>query len=144
LTISFLSEGWNGYGLTHLDILRDCYREISNLGGNLVVIVQAGHEEVLEMAQYFNLPFTLLADPTNQIAKQLGTYSEEKAVWNSVAGITEDVPLPATYVIDKKGRIIYHAVDENFTEPFSPSEMLGAVFSATHNIPYSINYEVVA
>ena len=144
LTISFLSEGWNQYGLDHLNVLRNCYQEVSSLGGNLLVIVQAGHEEVAEMAQYFNLPFTLIADPTNQIAKQLGTYSEEKAVWDRVAGISEDVPVPATYVIDKKGRIIYHSIDEDFTEPFSPSEMLGAVFSAAKNIPYSINYQVAA
>ncbi|PWK27626.1 AhpC/TSA family protein [Arcicella aurantiaca] len=144
LTISFLSEGWNQYGLNHLNTLSECYQEISSLGGNLLVIVQAGHQEVTQMARYFNLPFTLIADPTNQIAKQLGTYSEENAVWDRIAGITEDVPIPATYVIDKKGRVIYHSIDEHFTKPFSPSEMLGAVFSAAHNIPYSIHYQVAA
>lgn len=144
LTISFLSEGWNQYGYKHLGVLRESYCEISNLGGNLLVIVQAGYEEVLEMAQYFNLPFTLIADPTNQIAKQFGIYSEEKAVWDRIAGITEDVPLPATYVIDKQGRIVYHAIDEDFSQPFSPSEMLGAVFSAANNIPFSICYQVAA
>jgi len=144
LTISFLSGGWNEYGLKHLNILKASYQEILALGGDLLVIVQASLEETKELVAYFNVPFNVVADPNNQIAKQFGVYSQEYAVWDRIAGISEDVPVPATYVISQQGRIVYDAIDEDFSKPFSPSEMLGAVFSAANNIPYSIKYRAVA
>lgn len=143
LTISFLSGGWNEYGLKHFNTLKASYQEIIALGGDLLVVVQASKEETQELVEYFNLPFNVIADSTNQIAKQFGIYSQEFAVWDRIAGISEDVPVPATYVINQQGRIIYDAIDENFSKPFSPSEMLGAVFSAARNIPYSIKYRAV-
>lgn len=144
LTVSFLSGGWNEYGLKHLNILKDSYKEILALGGELLVVVQASLEETKELVSYFDVPFNVVADPNNQIAKQFGIYSQEYAVWDRIAGISEDVPVPATYVISQQGRIVYDAIDENFSKPFSPSEMLGAVFSAVHNIPYSVKYRAAA
>lgn len=144
LVISFLSGGWNEYGLKHFNTLKASYQEILALGGDLLVVVQASKEETKELVEYFNLPFNVIADSTNQIAKQFGIYSQEFAVWDRIAGISEDVPVPATYVISQQGRIVYDAVDEDFSKPFSPSEMLGAVFSAARNIPYSIKYRAVA
>ncbi|MDR6562034.1 MULTISPECIES: redoxin domain-containing protein [unclassified Arcicella] len=144
LVISFLSGGWNEYGLKHFNTLKASYQEILALGGDLLVVVQASKEETKELVEYFNLPFNVIADSANQIAKQFGIYSQEFAVWDRIAGISEDVPVPATYVISQQGRIVYDAIDEDFSKPFSPSEMLGAVFSAARNIPYSIKYRAVA
>lgn len=144
LVISFLSGGWNEYGLKHFNTLKASYQEIMALGGDLLVVVQASKEETKELVEYFNLPFNVIADSANQIAKQFGIYSQEFAVWDRIAGISEDVPVPATYVISQQGRIVYDAIDEDFSKPFSPSEMLGAVFSAARNIPYSIKYRAVA
>ncbi|MEA5259043.1 redoxin domain-containing protein [Arcicella aquatica] len=144
LVVSFLSGGWNEYGLKHFNTLKASYQEILALGGDLLVVVQASKEETKELVEYFNLPFNVIADSANQIAKQFGIYSQEFAVWNRIAGISEDVPVPATYVISQQGRIVYDAIDEDFSKPFSPSEMLGAVFSAARNIPYSIKYRAVA
>lgn len=144
LTLSFLSGGWNEYGFKHLQVLKASYQEIVALGGDLLVIVQGTQAQVLEMVEYFDLPFNVVADPNHQIAKLFGVYSQEFAVWDRIAGISEDVPVPATYVISQQGRIVYDAIDENFTKPFSPSEMLGAVFSAVHNIPYTIKYRAAA
>ncbi len=144
LVVSFLSGGWNEYGLKHFNTLKASYQEILALGGDLLVVVQASKEETKELVEYFNLPFNVIADSANQIAKQFGIYSQEFAVWDRIAGISEDVPVPATYVISQQGRIVYDAIDEDFSKPFSPSEMLGAVFSAARNIPYSIKYRAVA
>ncbi|MFD1820240.1 Peroxiredoxin [Pseudarcicella hirudinis] len=144
LTISFLSGGWNEYGLKHLQTLKQSYAEILALGGNLLVVVQASYKDTLELAGHFELPFNLLADPNNLLAKQFGIYTKEVALWERIAGISEDVPAPATYVLNQHGKIVYHSVDTDFSRPFSATEMLGAVFSACHQIPYSVKYSLAA
>ncbi len=144
LVISFLSEGWNQYAFEHLQKLRASYQEIVALGGELVVIVQGQTKEVQEFASYFQIPFQLVADPTHTIATQLGLYDEEFPVWESVAGISENVTIPAVYTIGRNGKIVYAAIDKHFDNPFSITEMLASVYGASNNIPVAIRQEMAA
>ena len=144
LVISFLSGGWNGYGLKHLQKLVEAYHEILHFGGNLLVVVQATQKEVKEMVQHFDIPFNLLADPHNQLAAQLGLYQPEFPIWERIAGISDDVILPATYVISASEKVVYASVDHNFDKPFKATEMLASVFGASKNIPVVIMQELAA
>ncbi|MBA4849941.1 redoxin domain-containing protein [Emticicia sp. BO119] len=144
LVISFLSGGWNNYGLKHLNLLSEAYQEIIALGGNLLVIVQASYSDMGEMVQYFRIPFNVIADPQNEISEKFGLFSKEIPVWNKVTGISEEVPIPATYVLNQYGHIIYHTIDEDFLHTFSATKVLGAVFAAANRVPYTANYNYAA
>lgn len=144
LVVSFLSEGWNSYALVHLRKLQEAYNEILTLGGNLLVIVQGSVEEVKEFAHYFQVPFSVLADPENKIASQLGLYDEEFPIWESISGISANVSIPAVYTIGRNGKIVYSAIDKHFDNPFSITEMLASVYGASNNIPVAIRQELAA
>lgn len=144
LVISFLSSGWNEYGIQHLQKLQLVYQEILAIGGNLLVIVNAKVEDVRDFQKHFNIGFNLLADPEQKVAKSLGLYHETYPVWDYVSGISEEVPVPATIVINTQEKVVYSTVDANFDKPFQPTEMLAAVFGATKNIPVVIRQELAA
>ncbi|UTA70006.1 redoxin domain-containing protein [Emticicia sp. 21SJ11W-3] len=139
LVISFLSGGWNNYGLKHLKLLSQAYPEILALGGNLLVIVHAMYQDVREMVQYFEIPFNVIADPHNEISEKFGLFSKDVPVWDKVSGISEEVPIPATYVLNQYANVIYHTIDEDFLHTFSATKVLGAVFAAVNRVPF-VNY----
>lgn len=114
------------------------------IGGNLLVIVNARAEEVRDFQRHFNIGFNLLADPEQKVAQSLGLYSNQYPVWDYVSGISEEVPLPATIVINTQEKVVYSAIDANFDKPFQPTEMLAAVFGANKNIPVVIRQELAA
>lgn len=144
LVISFLSGGWNNYGLKHLKLLNQAYSEIVALGGNLLVIVNASYSEVREMVQFFEIPFNVIADPNNEISEKFGLYSKDVPVWDKISGISEEVPIPATYVLNQYAQVIYHTIDEDFLHTFSATKVLGAVFAAVNRVPYTANYNYAA
>lgn len=144
LVISFLSSGWNEYGAQHFEKLQQVHQEILAIGGNLLVIVNAKADEVRDFQRHFNIGFNLLADPQQKIAQSLGLFNEQYPVWEYVSGISEDVPLPATIVINTQEKVVYSAVDAHFDKPFQPTEMLAAVFGANKNIPVVIRQELAA
>ncbi|MFN8354386.1 MAG: redoxin domain-containing protein [Spirosomataceae bacterium] len=130
LVLTFLSSGWNQYGLNHLQALRAAYPEILALGGNLLAIVQGTYQQTIGLINDFDVSYNLVADDSNLIAQQLGLYAPLYPVWERVSGVSEDVPLPAVYVIAPNGKIIYDSVDTDFSTPFSITEMLVGVFNA--------------
>ena len=144
LVISFLSGGWNNYGLKHLKLLNQAYSEIIALGGNLLVIVHASYPDVREMVQFFEIPFNVIADPNNEISEKFGLFSKDVPVWYKLSGISEEVRIPATYVLNQYGQVIYHTIDEDFLHTFSATKVLGAVFAAVNRVPYTANYNYAA
>lgn len=144
MVISFLSGGWNNYGLKHLKLLKQAHAEIAALGGNLLVIVHASYADVREMVQYFEIPFNVVADPKNEISEKFGLFSKDVPVWDKVSGISEEVPIPATYVLNQYGNVIYHTIDEDFLHTFSATKVLGAVFAAVNRVPFISDYNYAA
>ena len=108
------------------------------------MVVQTSQAEVSDMAHYFDLPFTLLADPKNKLATHLGLYNSAYPIWEYVSGISEDVNLPATYVIAPNEKVVYTSIDYHFDKPLKATEMLASVFGASRNIPVYIVKEQAA
>lgn len=144
LVISFLSGGWNNYGLKHLKLLKQSYPEIEALGGNLLVIVHASYADVREMVQFFEIPFNVIADPTNEISERFGLFSKDVPVWDKVSGISEEVPVPATYVLNQYANVVYHTIDEDFLHTFSATKVLAAVFAAVNRVPFKADFNYAA
>lgn len=140
LVISFLAGGWNRYGLSHLQTLKELYTEIKALNGNLLVVLNASYTDSLDMMKHFAVDFNVLVDPHNEIAARFGIFSASAPVWERVSGISEDVPLPATFVSDTSGTLIYETIDADFDKVFPATEVLGAVFAAANRVPYSNKY----
>ncbi|RDB07590.1 redoxin domain-containing protein [Runella aurantiaca] len=127
LVISTYSPDWNGYGERHLKLLNSIYPRIRALGGNLLVLTTEYCKNIVYTIQEHDLGFNIVQDYENRISEALGVYSKYEPVWDRIAGISEDVPLAATFVINADRRIVYDYVDRDFEYVVSDKEIEKAV-----------------
>ncbi|WP_051210897.1 peroxiredoxin family protein [Runella zeae] len=127
LVISTYSPSWNNYGEKHLLRLKKAYPTIQNLGGNLLVLTTEYFKNIVYTVQKYDLDFNLLQDINLQISAALGVYSEFEPVWDRIAGISEEVPFPATFVVNAEGRVVYDYIDKDFEFVVSDKEIEKAV-----------------
>lgn len=119
IVISFYCPCWGGYARPFLASLTKLATEVRAKGGQMVVFT---NQNPKYLVQQTDLSTMLLAyDADNSVARRFGVYSETDPIWDRVSGISEDVYVPAIYVIDRFRRIQYHFLDENF-EGFAQQE----------------------
>jgi peroxiredoxin len=127
LVISTYSPAWNEYGQQHLQRLNKVYPIIQKLGGQLLVLTTEYFKNIVYSIQENDICFNIVQDLNNQISATLGVYSEFEPVWDRIAGISEDVPFPATFVINSEGNIVYDYLDKDFEFVVSDREIEKAV-----------------
>jgi len=88
------------------------------------------------MADQHALRFPLLSDSGNGVARQFGLVyrvpDEQKAIYQRafinlpLANGDEswELPIPATYIIDRDGRVLWRSADEDYTERPEPQEIV--------------------
>jgi peroxiredoxin len=93
----------------HIQELKDHYQEIQEAGAELLMISSTDSVQSAQVVEDLALPYPFLYDPTCTMFRRYG------------AGQALGAPLPAQYVLDKAGRIVYrhlfsfvdHNVDTN-------------------------------
>jgi peroxiredoxin len=88
------------------------------------------------MADQHKLGFRLLNDPGNSVTREFGLvyrvpdYQQEvyRRVFINLPFANGDesweLPIPATYIVDRNGTVIYASVNADYTERPEPSEIL--------------------
>jgi len=123
LVVAFYSAGWNGYGKNYLHKLIQLQATIQASGGNLLVVSPDSLDSLQTLVDQHDLPFTIVQDVDNQIAGKFGVHSADDPVWNWIAGITEDVPYPALFVVAPDRQIQFSYIDKDFDGQF-PTEVV--------------------
>ena len=139
IIINFYRGGWCPYCNLELKAYKDILPKIKELGGNLIAISPELPDNSLSLIEKHELGFEILSDLNNVVAKKFGlvfkldeniieVYKKfgidvEKAQGND----KYELPIPATYVIDKSGRIAMAYVNIDYTERLEPSETLKAL-----------------
>ena len=135
LVIAFYSRHWNNLGTEQLLHLNEIQYEVKANGGNLLIISPDDNDGQLEkLAWANNLSLTFYYDRDNELAQKFRVYSEEDPTWNRFAGVDENVPLLATYVIDTAKHVIFDHIDKNLTGTFDAEGILSAVHDAAYNL----------
>jgi peroxiredoxin len=121
--------------------LQQILPEINDLGAELAAISPELPDNTLSMAEKNALTFQVLSDQRNTYARQCGlvyTLAEELRPLYRDWGIdlptnngdtTFELPLPATYVVDRDARIVLSFVDADYTRRLEPSAVLDALNS---------------
>jgi peroxiredoxin len=131
LVISFYSPEWQQHATDQLKQLNSIRSEMMARGGNLLVIA-AGRDRELEKLVWDNsLSLIFYFDSTHEIARSLRIFDETKPAWSWFSGIDINVPLPATYVIDASGQVVYDHVNLNKLSSFSSDDVLSAVYESS-------------
>ncbi|GAB3989642.1 hypothetical protein GCM10028807_14990 [Spirosoma daeguense] len=121
VVVSFYCPCWGAYARPFLTALTELAIKLHEEGGQLVVFT---NENPRLLARQTDISNMLMAhDAGNAVARRFGVYSETDPIWDRVSGISEDVYIPAIYVIDRFRKLQYHFLDENF-EGFTDSEEL--------------------
>jgi len=131
LVVAFISLHWNGYAQKLLQELRSLYADIRIMGGDLLVISDEDSSGFLSLTEKQAVPFSTVWDRQHKIATQFGIYSSSDPIWDRISGINADVPVPAVYVLDPSGKIVFGQVDQYLEKRIPARELLSAVYDAS-------------
>jgi len=139
LVVKFFRGRWCPYCVTELESWRDLYKQVREQGALMVAIGPQTERQSDFMAGHHRLPFPVLWDEGNRVAEQFGlTYtvpeyhrSYYRSILVNIPFVNGDeswgLPLPATYVIARDGRVLFaegHADFRVRPEPESAVAMI--------------------
>ena len=139
LVISFYRGGWCPYCNMELRALQNILPQIKEAGAQLVAISPETPDNSLSTAEKNELTFKVLSDIDNAYAKELGLVfqmpEDLQEVYHSFnlhvdqhnGNEDYELPMPATYVVDKNGEVIFDFVLEDYTYRLEPDEILKAL-----------------
>jgi len=134
--ISFYRGSWCPYCNLELKALQDILPQIKEKGAKLIAISPEQPDSSLSFKEKLDLEFDVFTDSNNNYARDLGLvfkledhidkiYKEFGFDLEKFNDITsQELPFPATIIVDKTGKIIYSFVSENYTLRTEPSEIL--------------------
>ena len=141
LVIKFFRGRWCPYCVTELETWRDLYGRLRERGALMVAISPQTERQSDFMVGQHGLPFPVLFDSGNAVAEKFGLaytipdYHRDYylSILVNLPFIDGDknwrLPLPATYVIGKDGRVVYAEAHADFRVRPEPGEALAAAFA---------------
>lgn len=139
LIVTFYRGGWCPYCNLELRAYQKVLPEITRLGARLIAITPETPDNALTTSEKNDLAFTVLSDEHGRLADALGIRFElSDAVKAYFVKAGHDLPtrngddrwslpMPATYVIEKGGRIAVAYVDPDYRKRLEPSEAIAAL-----------------
>jgi peroxiredoxin len=140
LVIKFFRGRWCSYCVTELEAWRDLYGTLREREGLMVAIGPQIERQSDFMAGQHGLPFPVLHDPGNVLAEKFGlvyTVPEyHRAYYLSIlvnipfvnGEKSWTLPIPATYVVGRDGRVLFAEAHADFRVRPEPEEALAAAF----------------
>lgn len=137
LVITFYRGGWCPYCNLALRALEQHLPEIQALGANLIAITPEQPDSSLSTLEKNQLEFEVLSDSNNEVAEALGIVwklPEETLRWheeffelflaNFNGGNRDELPVPATFIVDTDGQIIWRFVEAQYWHRAEPSDIV--------------------
>lgn len=138
VVLAFYRGGWCPYCNLQLKALQRSLAQIENAGATLVAVTPELPEKASMTIEKNTLGYLVLTDPDNALARQLGivfTLPEViRPIYDQRIGLAQfngndknELPLAATYVIDRSGVIRWVFRDADYTRRAEPSDIVQAV-----------------
>lgn len=139
LIIKFFRGRWCSYCVTELETWRDLYGRIREKGALLVAMGPQAERQSDFMVGQHGLPFPVLWDQGNRVAEHFGLVwnipdylqSYYRSILVNIPFVNGDstwrLPLPATYVIARDGRVVFAEAHADFRVRPEPEEVLAAL-----------------
>jgi peroxiredoxin len=136
LVICFFRGRWCPFCVGQLEAMNQVLPQIEQAQASLIAISPQTVQQSFFMADQHKLRFPLLSDPGNSVAREFGLvyrvpdYQQEvyRRVFINLPFANGDdgweLPIPATYILDRNGAVIYASVNADYTERPEPSEIL--------------------
>ncbi|MGK7946081.1 MAG: peroxiredoxin-like family protein [Microcystaceae cyanobacterium] len=134
--ISFYRGGWCPYCNLELRTLQQYLPQFKELGATLVAISPETPDNSLSTTEKNELTFEVLSDVGNEYAKTLGLvftlpdalrpiYQNFGIDIQSYNGDDSfEVPIPATYVVTKDGKVVQAYIEPDYTKRLDPDSII--------------------
>jgi peroxiredoxin len=141
LVIDFFRGRWCPYCITELEAWRELSQQVRELGALMVAISPQTVRQNDFTAGQHSLPFPLLSDAGCKVAEQYGLVYKVpefhqqyyRSILVNVPFVNGDeswlLPLPATYVIDRDGIVLFAEAHADFRVRPEPTEILDVLRS---------------
>ena len=139
VVLCFIRGRWCPFCVSQMEAMSSVAAEIAAAGAAMVAVSPQTAKQAFFMHDQHKLAFPLLVDAHNELARQFGLVyrvPEEQQVLYSRTFInlpfangdsSWELPIPATYVIDRDGRVMFASVNEDYTDRAEPLEIVKVV-----------------
>jgi peroxiredoxin len=139
LVLCFIRGRWCPFCVGQMEAMNLILPQIENLSAVYVAVSPQSVKQSFFMHDQHKLRFPLLSDPGNKIAREFHlTYrvnDEQRALYQRTfvnlsfinGNSSWELPVPATYIVDRDGTILYASANEDYTDRPEPAELLEAL-----------------
>lgn len=136
LVICFIRGRWCPFCVGQLEAMNQVLNQVKGAGANLIAISPQTVKQSFFMADQHKLRFPLLSDAHNEVARQFGLVyrvpEDQRAIYQRAfinlpfanGDDTWELPVPATYALDRQGIVRYASVNADYSERPEPAEIL--------------------
>jgi len=142
LVLLFIRGRWCPFCVGQMEAMNYVAAQIAAAGAALAAISPQTEKQAYFMHDQHKLAFPLLVDARNEVAHQFGLVyrasREQQDLYRrtfvNLPLVNGDdswtLPVPATYIVDRDGTILFAAVNEDYTERPEPLEVLSKLEGA--------------
>lgn len=139
LVLCFIRGRWCPFDVGQLETMNLALPHIEHAGATLAAISPQTVKQLFFMHDQHKLQFPLLSDAHNAVARQFRlTYrvpAAQEAVYRRAfvnlpftnGDDTWELPIPATYILDRDGTILYAGANEDYTARPEPAQILSVL-----------------
>lgn len=136
LVICFIRGRWCPFCVGQLEAMNRILPQIEYAPASLIAISPQTVKQSFFMADQHKLRFPLLSDPGNRVARQFGLVYRvpdyQQAVYRRVfinlpfanGDESWELPVPATYILNRNGSVLFSSVNADYAERPEPAEIL--------------------
>ncbi len=136
LIVSFYRGRWCPYCVAELESLQAVLPQVKEAGASLVAISPQTPKQSYFTADQHELRFPVLSDPGNRVARQFGLVyrlpQELEQLYRAIfinlplanGDQSWELPLPATYVVERDGTVLYAFADPDHMRRAEPAELV--------------------
>jgi peroxiredoxin len=136
VVMCFIRGRWCPFCVGQMEAMNLVLPQIEDAGAALVAVSPQTVKQSYFMHDQHKLRFPLLSDAGNKVARQFGlTYrvpAAQEAVYRRAfvnlpfanGDPSWELPIPATFVLDRDGTVLYASANEDYTERPEPSDIV--------------------
>ena len=136
LVVCFIRGRWCPFCVGQMEAMSGIAEQVEAAGASLLAISPQTQKQAYFMHDQHKLAFPLLVDARNDIARQFGLVyrvpEEQQGIYRRTfvnlpffnGDDHWELPIPATYVIDRDGTILFASANEDYTEQPEPLGIL--------------------
>ena len=142
LVLCFFRGRWCPFCVGQLEAMNLILPQIQQAGASLVAISPQIVQQSYFMADQHKLRFPLLSDAGNRLARQFGLVytvpNDQREIYRrsfvNLPFVNGDesweLPVPATYILETNGTVVYASANPDYTERPEPAEILSVLTKA--------------